>query len=242
MKNFSILIALLVTLLFTSCNKKDDNSVVNFSLNVSSFSTEVSKMKSSLVDDPFAAFTHVYPTNSNITFTSNDGRKYLFYTGDFTLETFKFGLPAGTYKLTGNGGGNLEGSKDMSFTIPEQTVIISSTTVSVSITINPTCFLIIIADPNLLIDETNKPRIADYNTYGNANYILTSFNSTIRYIYGIPNQYAYFMILKKDKSELICDPTSACFKIGYTYKIFINSATTPTVLNPVFQQTDLLNF
>jgi hypothetical protein len=233
-----------------SCTKQEEQ-VINFFLNVSAFSTQVATFKG-LQDDPFSAFAHLYPTNSNITFTSSDGKKYLFYTGNFTIETFKFGLPVGTYTMTGSGigsgyieGGQTQGSKDMSFTIPIQTITITLNTVSIPITINPTCFLILVADPNLLIDETNKPRIANYNSQysgGTSIYPLILINPNLRYIYAIPWEYANFMILKKDKSELVCDPTSACFKNGFIYKILINTATTPSIINPTFQQTDLLNF
>src|ERR1035437_9569894 len=164
-----------------SCTKKEEEST-QFTLKVSAFSTQVATFKG-LGDDQFNTFNHVYPINSNITFTNIDGKKYLFTTGNLTLETFKFGLPVGTYKMIGSGGSNAEGSKDMSFTIPEQTITITLNTTSIPITVNPTCFLILIADPSLLIDTTNPPRIYNYGggNSGGLIYTLININTSLRY-------------------------------------------------------------
>ena len=225
----------------SSCKKQNTQPIAEFTLNVSSFTIKSVIFKSSETDE-FSAFAHVYPTNSSVLFTGTNGESFQFYTGDYTLETFKFALPVGTYTINGNGGDNDEGSTYMSYEIPSQSITVASQVTSISITINPTCCLILVADPNSLIDTTSEPRLDTRNTNGNQLIYMIDFNTTLKYLYVVPTDISNFMILKKDSSQLVCNPTSACFSIGYIYKILLNNGSTTTILNPVFQNTTTISF
>lgn len=231
----------LVNLMFISCTKEKDYA--EFNLKVSAFTTQVTPFKG---EDPFTSFVHQYPINSNVIFTSTNGMKYTFRTGNFTIETFKFGIPAGTYKITGDGTWSTETNSVMSYLIPEQTLTITSNDTFVPITLTPVCCLILIADPDLLIDETTAPRIWNYidgyGDYPHGTYYLIKINPNLRYLYDIPSPSSIFQMLKKDKTTLSCEPTSACFKAGFIYKILVNSSTTPSIVNPTFKETDLIKF
>jgi len=89
MKNLLIIAMLVLTLV--SCKKNDEPIVKEFNLKVSAFNVQVSTFKS-YDGDIFSSFTHVYPINSAITFVNTNGVNYQFHCGNFTLETFKFGL------------------------------------------------------------------------------------------------------------------------------------------------------
>ncbi len=237
MKKLLLLFAAL-TIMF-SCSKEMNDEIIEFSLKISSFTIETSTFKSTSVDY-FSEFTHSYPINSSIAFINDEGVRYVFYTGDLTLETFKFGLPLGTYHVTGNGGTTAETSDLMMFSILDQSIVVTPETISIPITLNPNCFLILVADPEQLIDETNPPRIRNWWSVRISP--LFQFDDVLRYIYAIPASKSELTITKLNNSQLICSPTSNFFKNGYTYKILINSASDTTILNPIFVETEQINF
>lgn len=285
MKKLNLLLLGAIYIALTGCNK--DLEYAEFNLNVSAFNVQTSLFKG---DDPFASFVHKYSRNMSITFIGSDIR-FEFLTGDKTIETFKFSVPVGTYKISGKSYTNAEVSAYMSFDITEQTISISESTTSMPISITPTCCLLIVADPEktLAVGNSNTnyyvyhngiyypaaewiiwlandggvhtdvndrwkrpdgtwsstptiPNLDPRIVSTNGTFVLTKLDSIICYGYVIPNDNSSFFIDKKDNTQLLVKPTNSTFKPGYKYKFLVNSATTPSIINPNFKETYALGW
>lgn len=256
MKKLVFLISMIVTVACTkeATNNLSENQSVSFNLKVSSFDIQSSPFKG-LSDDPFATFKHQFPIGSNVVFKDTIKNKtYEFQTTELTLETFTFNLPLGTYKFSSHGGGtNGECNSVMSYNTPDQTVTITSSTTSIPITLHPTCAVVLIADPGLLIDETKQPQIlaiTDLNgnpmTPKTFNFSMVSHQMSqpfVRFLYVLPNSKSVLTINKKDNTSLKVTGTDV-FKLGYIYKILVNPSLSSVVIGDIevlFKEAQTIN-
>lgn len=244
MKKLNILI--LILFVFISCKKetiepeakkidKELGALVHFKFEVNGFDIKKSTFKG-LADDPTSPFIHQYPRNTIVLITHrDDNKKMVIATGDSTLETCDFGLPPGTYRISIEPNFGPGSRSTMYFHAVEQTIVITSATLSVPITIIPDCFLLLVADlGNLLLTEPSFPAI---QYHGKLEYIprvtyLSKYNNYLYYIYCTSYPDFGFSLTKKDMSYLYYPELDQWFETGYIYKILVltGSPVKPTIV------------
>ena len=256
--------------LITSCQKTDVSPIVkpaelvSFKFDIASFTIKDGIFKSLNEDSIFDEFQHVYPALHSVIFTDKDGVAHNpENVGHYaSIDTRVFTLPAGVYTITGQSNivpNSVAGV--MSYTIDAQTITITQDTKIVPVTLTPTSWLVLIADPYLLNDTT-------YGIYGKANEqildknwgdipgefhsdMLIPYNYDpsypkagdyrLRYLYcsmlNDPNLFVTFGLKNTNQVEI---PTKD-FKAGHIYKIFINRPQTLNII-PGFQADSIKNY
>ena len=259
-----LLIAIMALTLMTSCQKTNvdptikPTELVSFKFDIASFTVKDGIFKSLNEDSIFNLFKHIYPRLNTVHFVDKDGMSLGpdLQHSYISLDNRTFTLPAGDYTLTG--GSEIAPytiSPDILYTIDPQKVTIAQDTKVVPVTLTPTCWLVLIADPYLQIDTTYWPN-------GKANELLIDYNwgnlGELKYTALLPynwNQntktgdfklmYAYsdmlndpdlYVSFQKKHGDQIQIPTKD-FKAGHVYKIYINQSRTLSITSG-FQQLD----
>lgn len=238
---------ILITL--TNCQKKDMSpttnpaEMVSFKFNVSAFTIKDATFKGLSDDSIFNTFKYWYPFNSDsVIFTAKDGTVYHPLTGNWyqSIDQESFTLPIGEYTLSGNSGSRDIYGQDMSFELLSQKITITADTKTVPITLTPTCYLILVADPYYVIDWSgdHPTGLMKLMTPGNVLWVASMRdgyrNTNLTYLYNWEGwmEDNALVFYRKDGTRIKIDVTA--FQWGHIYKIFVNKPIT-AVFTPGFQ-------
>lgn len=204
-------------LILAGCTKNDEPlPEVSFSINVSGFNIttdDFGSLKST--EALFDGFEHKYPAGI-LRFNAPSGAVYTFDTNGESIEDFVFSLSPGTYQIVGEGGtATVAGSDAMPFIIDTQSITIEESTTEISVTVTPTCGLILVSDASGLVESAMMTRYEtpDYDFYTDGIFYYTYF--------GIGNNW-YAEITKTGGFTLTLYTPN--LQIGYAYQIEVTDA------------------
>ena len=267
MKTRVFLIALLA--LTISCQKIDVSptakpaDLVSFKFDIAAFTIQDATFKSLDKDSVFSEFKHVYPELNQVWFTAKDGTTYNPDLVEHykSLDTRTFTLPIGDYTVTG--GSEIPPfviEPVMLYKIDAQAITITKDTKVVPVTLTPTSWLVIIADPYLQVDTTNWPnsksieQLLDYNWNNRGEFMTTAlvpynwnpsypksgdFRLTYAYC-SMLNDPDLYVSFEKRHSDQVQIPTKD-FKAGHVYRIFIDKSKTLDI-TPGFQSDSIKSY
>ncbi len=211
MKKIALL--LLTVLILTACpNIYEVPERVQLKINVVGLdflSEEADSLKSAPMDI-FTDFEHNY-SHTDIYLFREDAQ-YNLSTGSIG-QGVHTSISVGTYEVNGYGGySSPYGIGELSFTIPDQKVVVETGSTSIDIEAFPDCGLILIADDHDLVETTF---ISGDGTQG----VEFSQVGYYRYTYFRPQSSFQAHIIKKDGAELVLN--TGDLNTGRIYKIVI---------------------
>ena len=210
MKKLTIL--LLSILILTGCPNTDEIAErVNVKINVVGLefqSDGPDSLKSAPVD-AFSDFEHNY-AHTDLNFY-REGASYTFSTGSIGQGIATY-MSVGTYEFYGWGGyASPSGTPEMSFSIPDQEVVLETGSTSIDLVADVDCSLILVADIHNQIESA---------VISGTGYPVAFFQVGIyRYVYVAPESPYQAHIIKKNGAELVIDLKD--LNTGTTYKIEI---------------------